>query len=412
MASNRFAPSRPAVHRAVVLVAVLCCAVCVRLPLFPFRSGDYDAYFGQWYTFIAQHGGFAALRYDFANYNVPYLYLLALLTYTPIPALWGVKLISVAFDLLLALFSYRIVALRRPGTWWPVVTAGVVLFLPTVVMNSSLWGQADSIYSAFGVAGVYFVLRRRPWLACLCFGLAFSFKLQIVFLFPVLVPLAVRRRVPWPALLLIPGVYLLLAVPALLAGANVRELLTVYADQAGTYQQLTLNAPNLYQFLGDVGHVPTVRALGIELTGLLLVALALPVVVRRMELTPTRIVLATTVSALLVPYFLPAMHERYFYLADVLAVIAACHVPRRLWALPVLEQFASAFSYAPFLLLSRGSGSATLVGFPILSTVMLAALGLAVWAAVVEFGRTTPSRAATWLVTPPAHRHGDRLSHP
>jgi Gpi18-like mannosyltransferase len=385
MASEHNRPPRPPTRHVVVLVAVMCCAVCVRLPFFPFRSGDFDAYFSQWYAFIAQHGGFAALRYDFANYNVPYLYLLALLTYTPIPALWGVKLISVAFDLVLGLFTFRIVALRRPGTWWPVIAAGVVLLLPTVVMNSSLWGQADSIYSAFGIAGVYFVLRRRPWLACLFFGLAFSFKLQIVFLFPVLLLLAVRRRIPWPALLLIPGVYLLLGVPALLAGASVHELLTVYVTEAGTYQQLTLNAPNVYQFLGDVGHTATVRALGIELTGLLLVALALPIMVRRVELTPTRIVLAATVSAVLVPYFLPAMHERYFYLADVLTVIAACYVPRRLWALPVAEQFASAFSYAPFLLMSRGFGSSTLIGFAILSTVMLAALGLAGWAAIVEY---------------------------
>lgn len=377
-----------AIARVIVLVAVMCCAVSVRIVFFPFRSGDYDAYFSQWYRFIQSHGGFAALRYDFANYSVPYLYLLAALTYVPIPALYGIKLISVAFDVVLAIFVHRIVALRRPNTWWPVLTAGIVMFLPTVVMNSSLWGQADSIYTAFGIGGVYFVLRRKPWLACVFFGLAFAFKLQIVFLFPVLILLALRKVVPWRALLLIPGVYLLLDVPALLLGANARELLTIYATQTETYDQLTLNAPNVYQFIGDVGHTSMIRALGIEATGLLLVVLALPVVLRRIELTPTRIVLACTVSALLVPFVLPAMHERYFYLADVLTVLAACYVPRRLWALPVLEQFASAFSYAPFLLLSRGSVG-TIVSFPVLSALMLAALVLAVWTSVQEF-RATP----------------------
>lgn len=377
-----------------MLVAVFCCAVSIRVLFFPFRSGDYDAYFSRWYEFITQHGGFAALRYDFANYNAPYLYLLTLLTYTPIPALYGIKLISVAFDLLLGVFTYRIVALRRPDTWWPVLAAGIVVFLPTVVMNSSLWGQADSIYTAFGIGGVYFLLRRRPWLACLFFGIAFAVKLQIVFLFPVLVLLAVRRKVPWPALLLIPGVFLLLDVPALLAGASPHALLTVYLTEADTYQQLTLNAANVYQFLGAAGPTSMIRALGIEFTGLLLVTLALPVVVRRIELTPTRIVLACTVSALLVPYFLPAMHERYFYLADVLTVIAACYLPRRLWALPVLEQFASAFSYAPFLLLSRGSP--TLIGFPVLSTAMLAALVLVVWSTVREFSTRAVTDPGSW----------------
>jgi uncharacterized membrane protein len=74
------------------------------------------------------------------------------------------------------------------------------------------------------------------------------------------------------------------------------------------------------------------------------------------QLTPTRIVLAATVSVLLVPFFLPAMHERYFFLADAMTVVAAFYLPRRLWALPVLEQFASFCAYLPFLLGSGGGG--------------------------------------------------------
>jgi Gpi18-like mannosyltransferase len=216
------------VARGVVIAAIVCCALLVRLIFVGFRSGDYDAFVSQWYEFIAQHGGFAALKYNFANYNVPYLYLLTVLTYTPIPMLYAVKLISVVFDLVLAFFAYRIVALRRPDTWWPVVAGAIVLFLPTVVMNSSVWAQADSIYSAFGLGAVYFVLRRRPWLACLFFGLAFSFKLQVIFLFPVLLLLVLRKWIPWRALLLVPGVYLLLDVPALIVGASPHELFTVY----------------------------------------------------------------------------------------------------------------------------------------------------------------------------------------
>jgi Gpi18-like mannosyltransferase len=273
--------------------------------------------------------------------------------------------------------------LRRPQTWWPALAATTVLCLPTVVMNSALWGQADSIYSAFGLGAVYFGLRRRPWLMCLFAGLAFAFKLQAVFLFPVLLLLATRRVVPWRALLLVPGVYLLLDVPALLLGANAHDLLTVYIGETGTYDALTLNAANVYQFIGDVGHQAAIRALGIEFTGLLVVAFIAAAVLKRVELTPTRLVLAATMSVLLVPFFLPAMHERYFYLADALTVIAACHLPRRLWALPVLEQFASAFSYAPFLRMA--DGGSTLVGFTWLATAMLAAVVLVTWTTVQEF---------------------------
>lgn len=430
--------------RTAAIVVLVLGGLAVRLAFFQYQSGDYLAFDSRWYDFIVQHGGLRALRYPFANYNVPYLYLLTILTYLPIPALYGIKLISVAFDLLLVFFTYRIVALRHPGTWWPVVAGAVVLYLPTVVLNSAAWGQADAIYSAFGIGAVYFALRDRPWLTCLFFGLAFAFKLQIVFLFPVLLLLVLRRRVPWTALLLIPGVYLLLDVPALLVGASWHDLLTVYVTQTDTYNELTLNAPNIYQYLGDVTDTALFRTLGIAVTGVLVLALVVPVVVRRLELTPTRIVLASTVSAVLVPFFLPAMHERYFYLADALTVIAACHLPRRLWALPVLEQFASGFSYAPFLLMGGGGGrgrgggprpggsggfpgpgqgpqgtpgggfggpgpggfggggagggggsvpSDTLVSFTILSTAMLAALVLVLWNAIREFREPRPPTA-------------------
>lgn len=70
---------------------------------------------------------------------------------------------------------------------------------------------------------------------------------------------------------------------------------------------------------------------------------------RRPELTPTRIVLLATTSVILVPYLLPGMHERYFCLADVLSVIAAFHLPRRLWYVPILVQISSFGSYLQYL---------------------------------------------------------------
>jgi Gpi18-like mannosyltransferase len=444
--------SRPGALKLTVIAVVVLAALAVRLAFFSYRSGDFDAYFSQWYDFIVKNGGLHALRFQFANYNEPYLYLLTLLTYLKIPALAGVKLISVVFDFVLGWYAYRIVNLRYPATWWPILAGGLVLFLPTVVLNSSMWGQADAIYSAFAVGGLYYLLRDRPWLACVFFGLAFSFKLQIVFLLPLVLLLVLRKRVPWRAVLLIPAVYLVLDIPAALLGANIKDLLTVYVTETNTYDQLTLNAPNVYQYLGDVTGTGTIRTAGVALTGVLVLVLIGLVVWKRVEMTATRIVLAGTVSVLLVPFLLPAMHERYFYLADALTVLAAFHLPRRLWALPFLEQFASLFAYLPFLLMTGGGGggrgfgggtrppggfgggtrrgfpggggngqlptpgtgrlpgagggggrfgggagvsSDTLVNFKILATAMLAALVLALWVAFVEFRRPDPAAAQT-----------------
>ena len=330
------------------------------------------------------------------------------------------------------------------------MAAAVVLFLPTVVLNSSLWGQIDATYASLGLGGLYFVLRRRPWLACTFFGLALSFKLQVVFLFPVLLLLVLRRWVPWRTLVMVPALFVLVDVPALVAGASISTLWSTYAGEIGLYQELTLNAPSVYQYLGT-SESTVWRDVGLAVTLAVVLALIAVIVVGGIELTITRTILAGTVAVLLVPYFLPAMHERYFYLADALTVISVFYVPRRLWPLPVLEQFASLLSYMPFLLattttgggarastgasgrqraaatgggppgsfpgngpgpgggstlppgasgaLSRGQGGIglaghTVVSFKILSTVMLAALVLALWATIREFGRGGDPAAA------------------
>ncbi|CAM3630738.1 hypothetical protein KIPE111705_17900 [Kibdelosporangium persicum] len=332
-----------------VAAAIVLLTLAVRLVLFPFQSMDYRAFVQQWYEFIAANGGFPALRYEFANYNVPYLYLLAVLTYLPVPVLAGVKVISVLFDLLLAFYVYKVVALKYPRGWLPFLAATTVSLLPTVVTNGAMWAQCDSIYAAFGVGAVYYVVRGRPWLACVFFGLALAFKLQIVFLFPLLLVLVLLRKVPWPGLLVVPGVVLLLDGPALLVGANPGHLLSVYVDQAAEYTRLTLNAPNVYQFLTVTSAADLIKSAGILFTGALVLIVVFAVIASRVTVTVPRVVLLAAFFAILVPFFLPAMHERYFYLADVLTVVAAFYFPRWLWPVPLLVQFASFFSYTPFL---------------------------------------------------------------
>ncbi|GAA4573150.1 hypothetical protein GCM10023193_66230 [Planotetraspora kaengkrachanensis] len=358
--------------------------------MFDFQSADYIVHLKRWYDYIYHHGGFSAIAdgfgsHGFSDYNAPYLYLMAALTHLPIGALTGIKLISVAFDLLLAFFSYRIVKLRHPDSWQPFVAGAVVLFLPTVAMNSALWGQSDSIYTAFALGGVYFLIRDRPWWACAFFGLALAFKLQAVFILPLLLVLALLKRLPWRTLTAVPAVYLALDMPALLLGASPERLLTVYSRQTETYQQLTLNAPSLYQWVTPGAYADVLRTSGILLTGVVVIALTAAIVVKRVEPTPLRIVLMATTSAILLPFLLPSMHERYFYLADVLTVIAAFYLPRRLWSIPIAVQTSSFLAYLPFLGVSLVRGDVVPLEFKLLAALMALALAAVLWAAFAEF---------------------------
>lgn len=311
-------------------------AVALRLAMVPNRSGDFTYFLSPWYDYIQANGGFAALRTGFSDYTPPYLYWLAIAATwgAALPKLLAIKLFGMATDFVLAFYVYRI--LRLPGFSAEVrarahIGFWAVLFLPTVMLNSALWGQCDGIYTTAVVACVYHLIRSQPLRACLFFGLAFAFKLQTVFLGPLLLIALLPRHGRPVGALLIPLPYLLLILPNWALGRPVSELLLIYANQAAQYPRLSSNAANLYEFIPDTYYWP-VLPLGVAFTALVVLAVVWRVARRGLALSATDWITLAFFFALFVPYALPKMHERYFYMAEVFCLIHAVIHPRdRIW---------------------------------------------------------------------------------
>jgi Gpi18-like mannosyltransferase len=272
--------------------------------------------------------------------------LLGLATYLPVQKLYAIKSLGLLCDLALAFVVLLVVRLkydRRP-VWLAAFAA--VLFAPTIFFNSALWGQCDAIYTTFLLAALYCLLRDRPGRALLFFSIAFAFKLQALFLLPLFFVLWAKGELPLKYFLLLPAVYVALCLPALVAGRPFYDLLTIYLEQANTYRRLTSSAPNLYQWLPDnpalFGRAGLIFA--ITLVGLLSYA-CLKSDVRWGKHLTVRLAL---VSALLVPFTLPYMHERYFFAADCIAIVYGFYFPRRFYV-PLTVVTISLFSYFPFL---------------------------------------------------------------
>ncbi|HEY5822328.1 MAG TPA: glycosyltransferase 87 family protein [Propionibacteriaceae bacterium] len=384
----------------LVMLALVMVAVVVRWQFVAVETGDYRAFLDPWYAHLAQNGGFAALKDSFSNYNTPYLVLLAAMTYLPIPQLVGIKLISVVFDVALAGFAYKIITQVRPGArWLPVIAFGAVLMLPTVVLNSSAWAQCDAIYATFCLASIYFLVSKRPWLACAMFGLAFAFKLQAVFFLPALVAILIINRHRIAALLAVPAAFLAALLPALIAGRGLLSQLSVYPAQitnssgavGGTVgggaaragggggmpgggggmrggggggmpgggngggggfsstggHSFTYNAPTPYAWLPADASTMW-KYLGLGLAAAVALAFGIWLLSRRRELSSGEIVLVAAASVLVIPILLPEMHERYLYLAEVLAIVAA-FVDRRFWIVAGALQVASLSTYLTYI---------------------------------------------------------------
>ena len=313
---------------------------------------DYQDFLSVWAAFFRDNGGFAAVALPKGNYNVPYLYFLAAISYFRVPDLYLIKLFSLLFDVLLAWGGLRLAkVLTGPDSLRPLAAFSALLLLPTVILNGAYWGQCDVIYGALILHALASALGKRPAGSVILLGLAFAFKLQSVFLIPLWCAFWFLKRVKFWHLLLFPAVNVAVTLPALLLGKPVGDIVRIYLGQLDEYSQyLTMNAPSVYAFLpyGWEVDVNLVAKVGIAFTFLLVAMLLLTLFRYRALVTDSALLTSAVILAIGVPLLLPHMHERYFFLADVLALCWACVSLRRAWiALGV--QVASLGAYHAYL---------------------------------------------------------------
>ena len=317
-----------------VMLAPIGLALFVRALFFSYATLDYQDFLSQWVEYFRQNGGLAALKDPVGNYNVPYLYMLALISYLPIPDLYLIKLFSIVFDVLLAWGGLRIVKhFTMSDSKAPLVCFAALLLLPTAVLNSGAWAQCDAVYAALCVLSLACVFEKKPVWSLALLALAFSFKLQAVFLIPLWLALWLTGRVKFKHLLVFPAVFVGSMVPALAAGKPVGDILSIYLDQAGSESQhayLNFNSPSIFSLVPHgVEPGDGLAKVGIAAAFLFVLAVLGLLLWKRKSVTDASLLLAGAALAMGIPFFLPYMHERYFFLGGVLALIWACAAPFR-----------------------------------------------------------------------------------
>ena len=253
----------------------------------------------------------------------------------------------------------------------------LTLALPTVVFNGAYWAQCDAIYTALLLYGLCAALEERPYRAMAGFGLALAFKLQAVFLFPLLPVLWAARRVRIKHLLALPGAWLAAQLPALLGGCALAHVLSPYFAQLGYSMDLTLNAPSLFQlFVPEQMNPWMFRNYGIAMALVAAFGLCALLWRCRARLTPALLTDAAFLLVLAVPYLLPHMHERYFFAADALSVAYWAGKRGRFWA-PLLTVLASFRCYLYFVQDGKSFVSGPAASLMMLAVLTLAGAGLA-----------------------------------
>ena len=347
----------------VCLTAAFIIAALVRLSLISMESGDYTGYLLPWLECYKTYGIRDSLAILPGNYYVPYNLLLALTSKLPFEPYWSIAAYAFAGDIMIALFGAGIVkmiseergAADGRSSAAAGIAAAILLMLPPVFLDSAAWKQADTIYIGFLTGTVYFIGKKKYPQAFILFSLAFVFKLQAVFLLPVLIILYFCRRFSLKYFLTIPVTYLIAGLPSVLCGGSPAAVYSRYIGQTEDTTVMSSMFPNVYN-LGLFSY-EWLKLPAVLFTLFCFVMLFLYCVKRREKLEGTEAVLRLSVlSVWTCVMFLPAMHQRYGLGVAVLLTVLflSDHRNRLLAALTVTTVLVETMVFAGYLFADNG----------------------------------------------------------
>lgn len=386
---------KPTAGELGLTCSIVCVTALARVSMLDYVSSDYQSFLVGWLD-VFRTGGFKTLGENVGDYNLIYQYVLLLISKAPLKDLYLVKLFTVLFDYGLALTMMQAAGyFASEKVKVPVLL--IVTALPTVLINGACWGQCDTVYVCFIVLSLYLVKTKRPALSAAMLALAFAFKLQTIFFFPIVLLGLIHGEYKPKHALVFAASYLVTMIPALLAGRPFMDALSVYANQSmgQYYDRLTYNAPNLYTFFPmmlfsnsqeytwmryidgvskDSANpylrddlMPMMQNAALYACVLLTLLVVLYWLTHAKEVTPDMTLDLALFFAIFLPFVMPKIHERYFFLADMLSILYAARYRDRRF-MPLLVVGASLMSYMPILTRQRP------VDERVLGLMMLAAL--------------------------------------
>jgi Gpi18-like mannosyltransferase len=383
-----------------IIAGMLALSLAIRWSFRQCATFDYNVGYSKWVDHILAHGRWQSLKEDVGDAGPLYFTMLSLSSWLPLPKLYMVKIMSVPFDYIIGFLVFQIVRLRWGSARIGALAGIGALFLPTVMVNSALWGQCDAMYASALLATLYCLLKGKNKAALAAYGVAVVFKPQAIVFLPFVGGLLWRRQVQWRATLMAAASYGACGLPAVLAGKPVLHVIFHWLRQHNL-PRLTIAAPNWYQWIPKwIDHdndttYHLYKGVGLAITAVAMLGLMWGIGTRPSgKDQPRWLVTGALLCTLVVPFVMPGMHERYFFSADILALIYACYVPRR-WIVPVLVQGASFCAYWEYL-----QKVAMIPKVP--ESILAVAMGTALIVVWVDFARMTrPARPVSQEATTP-----------
>ncbi len=339
----------------LILVSVI---IRIYLARFKFNgeyiSGDYQNYLRHWVNVYREKGLIEGLSRNVGDYYVPYNIILGIIGCLPIDDGLGISFISVLGEYIGAFFMFRLLNLlikggREEGPYSrrAAFAAVMMLFIPIAMLNGTIWKQCDAWYTSFIIMGLFRFFSKKYHSAFFLFSVAFIFKLQTLFFVPFLF-LAYLLFFDFSILefLWFPFMYLLAGIPAILCGRPVIRTYLTYIKQTDIYK-MTIGFPNIYCLGLDSYEVMAKPAILITIS--VFAILAAFVRAKRDKADASLLFLLAGFMEMTCVMFLPAMHERYDYVAIIFICVYALAFDLKMGFTAVAMLVCSMLNYGTYL---------------------------------------------------------------
>lgn len=295
--------------------------------------------FSGWSTMIFKDGMSAFYSSDtFTDYPPGYMYVLyvigAIRSFLPISG-GGLDILlktpAIVCDMITGVFVYNL-AKKKYSETMSICVGGFFILNPAMIINSSFWGQVDSVFTLFLVLMVYFVSEKKMIQSYFMFTLAIFIKPQAFIFTPIIIYGIIEnvflpkfnKDLFWKNLLCGLGAIAMIFILALPFGIG--NVINQYVSTMASYPYATVNAFNIWGALGQnwVKITPFTKVFGHLL---IVLVVAVTWFIFRKSKSGSKYYFMAAVLAFGTYMLSSQMHERYAYPAMVMLLLAFVALP-------------------------------------------------------------------------------------
>ena len=297
--------------------------------------------FSSWADMLYQNG-FASFYTSeaFTDYPPGYMYILrivgwvkSLYSYTAGQTAVIIKAPAIICDIIMGYVIYN--EAKKHTSYEKAQLIGIMyLFNPAAIIDSSVWGQVDSVYLLALAAALIFANEKKVLASCISFAAAILLKPQAIIFSPIFifacweyVKLSDNRKKSLTAI--ITGIVAAaLVFFAAITPFGIRNTFSQYADTLGSYSYATVNAFNIWGLLGLNWQELNISIIILGYAAIPLVCVMSAFVYFK-DNEQTRIFSSAAFLGFAIYMLTVKMHERYAFCTIAVMLLALCRSNNR-----------------------------------------------------------------------------------